>query len=297
MYDGAWRSEGRVGAEVGDGARDGELARNDGVAEVAFGGDGRLVHLYQSTPCRVAFPRAEPGDVPLGVFITTSGGLAGGDRLRFRAAVADGSRAVVTTQAAEKIYRSLGADTRIDIAVVAGAGAWMEWLPQETIVFDRARLRRRTDIHLGPGARALAGEMLVLGRSAHGESVASGLVHDAIRVHRGGRLVWADAVHLDGDIAAIVGSSAGFGGSTALATVVYAADDAASLLDGARGLLPDGGVHAGGVHAGATIVNGLLVVRLLGEPFAVRRGFVRWWTAFRAAAGGLPARLPRLWSM
>jgi len=292
MYDGAWRSESRDGTGVGDGARDGELARNDGAAEVAFGGDGRLAHLYQSTPCRVAFPRAEPGDVPLGVFITTSGGLAGGDRLRFRAAVADGGRAMVTTQAAEKIYRSLGADTRIDIAVEAGAGAWMEWLPQETIVFDRARLRRRTHIHVGPGARALAGEMLVLGRGAHGESVASGLVHDAIRVHRRGRLVWADAVRLDGDIAALVASRAGFGGSTALATVVYAADDAASLLDGARSLLPDGGVQVG-----ATVVNGLLVVRLLGEPFAVRRGFVQWWTGFRAAAGGLPARLPRLWSM
>ncbi|MFN4089750.1 MAG: urease accessory protein UreD [Alphaproteobacteria bacterium] len=296
MYDGAWRSEAADGEDRrgGQGARDGALARNDGAAEVGFGSDGRLVHLFQSTPCRVAFPRPESGDLSLGVFITTSGGLAGGDRLRFRASVAAGGRAMVTTQAAEKIYRSLGADTRVDVAVEAGPGAWVEWLPQETIVFDRARLRRRTDLHLAAGARAMAGELVVLGRAAHGETFRRGLLRDEIRLHRDGRLVWMDALHLVGDdVAAIVAAAAGFGGGTALATGLYAAEDAPARLEEARASLAE----RAEVRAGATVVNGILVVRMLGDPFSVRRAFGLWWTGFRAAAAGLPARLPRLWSV
>lgn len=313
MYDGAWRSDGGRGASRdaagtdtgGAGAVDrgeAELARNDGAAEVAFGADGRLSHLFQSTPCRVAFPRPEPRDLPLAVFITTSGGLAGGDRVRLDAGVAAGGAAMVTTQAAEKIYRSLGAETRVDVAIAAAPGSWLEWLPQETILFDRARLRRRTEIRPAAGARILAGEMLVLGRAAHGETVRSGLLHDEIRVRRGDRLVWMDAVRVEGAFGPLVGASAGFGGSTALATAVYAADDAAERIDAARDLLGPGvgvaGVGvAGALRAGATVVNGLLVVRWLGEPFAVRRAFAAWWMGFRAEAAGLPRRLPRLWSM
>ncbi len=296
MYDGAWRfdADGKGGGEAGGGgARDGVLARNDGAAEVGFGAGGRLRHLFQSTPCRVAFPRPEPGDLPLGVFITTSGGLAGGDRLRFRVTVDAEGAAMVTTQAAEKIYRSLGADTRVEVRVEAGQGAWVEWLPQETIVFDRARLRRRTTLHLAAGARAMAGEMVVLGRGAHGETFAQGLLRDEIRLYRGGRLVWMDALHLDRDAPALSAAAAGFGGGTALATCLYAADDAAQRLDAARELLGDDT----GARGGATVVNGVLVVRLLGEPFAVRRRLGRWWTSFRAEAAGLPSRLPRLWSV
>src|SRR5215472_13997928 len=114
------------------------LERGDGAAELVFAGrgpGGGLAHLYQHDPCRVLFPRAEPGHPPTAVLLTTSGGLTGGDRVRLSFAARDGAVATITSQAAEKIYRALDDDCRIDIGIDTGQ-AWLEWLPQETILFD-----------------------------------------------------------------------------------------------------------------------------------------------------------------
>ncbi len=122
----------------------------------------------------------------------------------------------VTTQAAEKIYRSLGPETRIDIALTVGADAWLEWLPQETILFDRARLARRTGRRGRRTGGSLAGEMLVFGRRRAASAFTRGRLHDRWQVWRDGRLVWADAAAtLDGDIAARLDAPFGFGGAAA----------------------------------------------------------------------------------
>ena len=298
MFDAAWRSE-ADGSPLHVGARDSDLARAQGAAEIVFsGGSGvtRLAHLFQSTPCRVAFPRPAPGDLPLAVVLTTTGGLTGGDRVRLSMAVKAGAAAMVTTQAAEKIYRSLDADTDIAVQVAVEDHCWLEWLPQETILFDGARLRRRTRIDVAGQGRVLAGEMLVLGRTAHGERFTRGLAHDAWRVYREGRLVWADALRLDNDIARVIAGSAGFDGARALATIVYVGADAAERLDAARDLqdtlLRDDALLRGG----ATCMGDLLVARFLGaDAFMVRRAFGRFWKEFRALAAELPQNLPRLW--
>jgi urease accessory protein len=219
------------------------------------------------------------------------GGLVGGDRTEVEVRVGPGAAAMVTSQAAEKVYRSTGADCVVSTRLEVGAGGWLEWCPQETIPFDRSRLRRTLRLDLGTGARAMLGETVVLGRLASGERTSRGLLHDRIDVHVGGTLAWTDRLCLDGSYAGLLAAVAGLGGAVALTTFVYAAADAADWVDPARDFLA--GDRA---RAGLTAVNGLLIGRFLAEdPLALRRTFALFWTRFRAAVAGLPPVLPRLW--
>jgi urease accessory protein len=273
--------------------RDRDLARADAALRLGFGADpaSPLTRLYQRSPARVLFPRIEAGEPPQAVIVNTAGGLTGGDRWRAEIEVAEGARAVVAGQAAEKLYRALDEATRIESRLRVGACGWLEWLPQPTILFNGARLRRTLEAELAPGARLLAVETLVFGRLAAGERIGSGLVYDAWRLRRDGRLAWAEALSLEGDIAAMLDRHAGFGGARALATVLYAAEDAARHLTAARELLePSGG------RAGASLLDGVLLCRLLdADPARLRREVGAFLAAFRARAAGLPARLPRVW--
>src|SRR3984893_14244357 len=160
------------------------LQRASGECRVAFDvrdGQTRLGDLYQRDPCRVLFPNAEPGEPPQAVLLTTSGGVTDGDSLKMAIEIGPGATAVATTQAAEKIYRAAkgGDHCAIDCVVRVGEGAALEWLPQETIVFEGARLKRRTVAEVEPGDALLACEMVVLGRAASGERFVSGLVLDS----------------------------------------------------------------------------------------------------------------------
>lgn len=254
----------------------------------------RLVGLHHRDPLSLRLPRPGRGDIFEACLITTSGGVVGGDSLKVEVSAGAGSALRVYPQAAEKIYRSLGADSRIAVQLMAEEGAWLEWLPQETIVFDGARLRRDTVIDLHPGARVLAGEFLVFGRRASGERLVQGLIHDAWRLRRDGELVWADALHAEGDLAAPLASAACLGGVTAYASVVYAASDAASRLETLRSLLPSEPPEA---RWALTAVNGLVIGRFLGEALAVRRGYGAFWATARMELAGLPPSLPRLWHL
>jgi urease accessory protein len=267
-----------------------------GRAEIGFAlrdGVTRLKHLYQHEPLRVLFPHAPPGDVPVAALITTSGGLVGGDRIELAATVEAGARARVGPQAAEKIYRSLGPPVTIEIALAAGPGAWLEYLPLETILFDGACLERICRIELAGDARVLAGEILVFGRLARGEVMVTGAVRDAIEIRRDGRLLWADAFDPRGGLARL-DHPAGLGGGRALATLVYCGADAAALVEAVRDLqaahpVPDG-------QAGATAIGSVLVARWVGrDVLAMRRAYATVWQQLRARAAGLPPALPRFW--
>jgi len=266
-----------------------------GVARIAYAADGgtsRLALLDQRNPLRVLFPRPLAGDPPTAALVTTSGGLVGGDRLDIDVSVGSDAAALVIGQAAEKVYRSLGPDCLVNVTLDVSPRGWLEWLPQETILFEGARLRRQTTLDVSQGGRALAGEMLVFGRVARGETMTQGLVRDAWTVRCDGRLVWMDALHMEGeDIAYCLSAPAGFAGGRASATAVYAGADAAAWLDLARALTAQEGVRAG-----ATLCGTVLVMRWLGaEPAKVRTAFEKFWTGFRAAVADLPPRLPRLW--
>jgi urease accessory protein len=270
-----------------------------GVVDLAFAaapdGQTRLAGLYQRAPLRALFPAAADPGVSSAVLVTTSGGVVGGDRLDVRVAAAAGAAAQVTTQAAEKVYRSLGDDCRIRIDLAAAAGSWLEWLPQETILFEGARLDRVTRIEHAPGARVLAGEMLVFGRRASRERLTNGKLFDGWQVWRAGRLIWADALAADGDLGAVLGMPACLGGAAAVASALYLADGAADALPLARDLTR---ATAGDMATSATCVAGVLVVRWLAhDALALRAAFGRFWAAFRKRVGGLAEALPRVWSV
>jgi len=262
-----------------------------GVAEIGFalkGGATRLNHLYERNPLRVLFPG---GDLPTAAIVTTSGGLVAGDRIDVRVSIEPGAAAHVTGSAAEKIYRSTGATTVIDQRLDVGDGARLEVLPPETILFDRARLRRATAVELGGEARFLGGGIIVFGRRARGEVFTHGLLRDVWEVRRGGRLVWGDALHVEGDVASVMEDPACFDGAAACATLILAAPEAAGLGEAAREVQ-----GRSGVRAGVTFVNGLLVARWLGaDAMVLRRAYADLACHLRAAAMGLPPRLPALW--
>ncbi len=271
------------------------LQRCNGTLELTFDTDEtgitRLADLHQRDPCRAMFPQYEADDIKQAVLVTTSGGLTGGDRLAISIAAEPGARAFVTTQAAEKIYRSTGALTEIAVSLRLAEGAWLEWLPQETILFEGARFRRDTAVHVRRDARLIAGEIVVFGRIERGERLETARYFDRWRLYRDDALLWADALSLSDSPQRALGHPAGFGGAVAAALVVFAAPDDAAFIDRARTWI-GGSASRGAV----TVVNGLLVARFLGNSTAELRGDVaRYWCALRAAAATLPSQLPRTW--
>jgi urease accessory protein len=271
------------------------LQRADGALTLRFAGDAgatRLADLYQSDPCRALLPAPDPGEPLTAVLITTAGGLTGGDRLRLAISVETGATALCTPQAAEKIYRSPDETVAaIDLTLDVAAGAALEWLPQEMILFDGARLERRIAVSLAPDARLLAGDITVFGRIARGERFSAGQLADRWQVRRGGRLVWTDATRLDGDIVPLLDHPAGFDGATAQALILYQGPDAAEARDRLRDMQQD----EAGCLWGATVIDGLLLLRLLDADAArLRRQFARLWGALRPGPN-LQRTMPRLW--
>ncbi|MCC7274735.1 MAG: urease accessory protein UreD [Alphaproteobacteria bacterium] len=271
------------------------LQRSDGVGRLGFAAGpagARLCDLYQSDPVRFLFPRPAPGEPTTAVVVTTSGGIAGGDRIALAMAADAGVVATVTTQAAEKVYRSLGPDAHLAASVSVGDGGWLEWLPQETILFDGARLRRRTDLDVAAGGRVLALEMVVFGRIARGEAFTRGALREDWRVRVDGRPAWADALRLVEPLAPLFAATAGLAGARALATLVHVGPAAAAAREAVR----DAADGDDGVRVGASAIGPVMVARFLGgDAQILRRAVLRAVGAVRSRLAGLPERLPELW--
>jgi len=265
------------------------LQRSEGEVRLAFRRQGRksvLSRLYQKGAAKARLPQPQDPSVPEAVLLNTAGGLAGGDHFAVDVELAEGAAALVTTQAAEKVYRTLGPKAEIHSRVRLAARARLEWLPQETIMFNQARLTRRLDVDMAEDAELIAMEAVVFGRTAMGERVQSGKLTDSWCVRRAGRLVFADAMRLNGPINDRLAGQATAGGAVALAMVICATPRSAELLDSARTAL-EGASHA----TGASCWNGLVVARLAApNSLALRQTLVHLLTALR---GGVP--LPRVW--
>jgi urease accessory protein len=175
------------------------------------------------------------------------------------------------------------------VALEVGDGAWLEWLPQETILFAESRLRRTIAARVATTGRLLAAEMLVFGRVARGERWTGGALGERWRVERAGELAWYDAMRLDG---AMIDRPAGFAGAEAFATIAYVGADAERHLPLARDLAD--GLSC---RAGATLVNGILLARFLGAASDTRAGLAKYVGAMRHATAGLHAQAPRAWGI
>lgn len=238
--------------------------------------------LHESGSLRVRFPSPE-GEGLSGVFVNTAGGVAGGDRFDIEIAAGQGSQLTLTTAAAEKVYRAPGAAAQLSIALKVAAGAHLAWLPQETILFDRARVRRRFDITLDENASLLLCEIVVFGRTAMGERMEQGEFVDSWRMRRGGRLVFAETVRLGGDIGAKLARSAVAKGGAAIGTALIVPGDEA-LVDRIR----EASESFSG-EVGISAWNGFAMARFCAQDAARLRADMM---AVLARTG---AALPRLW--
>jgi urease accessory protein len=260
--------------------------RAKGTITLAVGADGgatRRLHLHEAGSLRARFPNCDAGELEA-VILNTAGGIAGGDHQTIEIAVAALARLTVTTAAAEKVYRSLGPDATIDVRLTIGAGGRLRWLPQEMILFDRARIRRSIEIDLAENASLVLAEAVFFGRSAMGEAMASGAFFDRWRLRRGGKLILAETVRLDGDIATKLAQTAVADGAQAVATVLVVPGDD-SAVAALRGLSED---FLGEV--GISCWNGITVVRLCAKDGShLRRDLA---SVLSTCGGG---SLPRLW--
>jgi len=239
--------------------------------------------LHESGSLRVRFPSPE-ADGLSAVFVNTAGGVAGGDRFEIGIATGEGARLAVTTAAAEKVYRAQGAAAELDIALTAAAGSHLAWLPQETILFDSARVVRRIDIDLAESASLLLCEIVIFGRAAMGERMLSGEFVDRWRLRRGGRLVFAETVRLDGDIGAKLSNAAIAKGGVAIGTALIVPGDEA-LVERIRELS-----SSFGGEVGISSWNGFAMARFCAQDAARLRADMM---AVLGRASG--AALPRLW--
>ena len=264
------------------------FAANRAVGAVKFDvalvdGVTRRRQLHESGSLRVRFPSPEAQGLSA-VFVNTAGGIAGGDRFDIDIATGEGARLTVTTAAAEKIYRAQGPAAQLNIALKAAAGSHLAWLPQETILFDRARVNRRIDIDLAESASLLLCEIVVFGRAAMGEKMLTGSFVDRWRLRRGGRLVFAETVRLDGDIGAKLARPAVAKGGVAIGTALIVPGDEALV---AR--IREASESLGG-EVGISAWNGFAMARFCAQDAAKLRADM---IAVLGRIGG-PA-LPRLW--
>jgi urease accessory protein len=264
------------------------FAANRAVGRVALNakwaeGATRRGRVHEQGALRVRCPGPPAGELEA-MIVNTAGGMAGGDRFALDFAVGPHARLLVTSAAAEKIYRTLGSETTITAKLDVAAGGELAWLPQETILFDRARLRRTIEVDLAGDARLLLAEAVIFGRSGMGETIVEGLWLDRWRVRRNGVLLHAETARLDGDVAAKLAQSAVAKGGVALATVLMVPGDEASAAAVRAASRQCRG------EVGASAWNGLAVVRLMAaDGAALRHDLACILTAIR---GG---RLPHLW--
>lgn len=268
---------------------DDTFAANRAVGRVAFTvaagpGGSRRGRVHEAGALRVRFPNGNPQAALDAVIVNTAGGMTGGDRFDIDVGVGLGASLTLTTAAAEKIYRSLGPDTAIDVKLAVGPGGALKWLPQETIVFDQVRLRRSIDVTLAKDAKLLLAEATVFGRSAMGEKVIEGLFFDRRRIRADGTLVFAECNRLDGEIAQRLERGAIAKGGVGIASIIkwpgnHADAEAVRAMQGS---------FAGEV--GVSTWNGIAVVRFVApDGAALRRDLAAVLTALDAGP------LPRLW--
>lgn len=257
-----------------------------GVRRVA--GRSRIETLQQMGAAKIRVP-ASCGDGLEAILINTAGGMTGGDRLNWTISVARGASATVTTQACEKAYRTISGSALIATRLDVGNGAHLAWLPQETIVYDGSALSRQLEVDIAQGATALICEATIFGRKAMGEFVRNAQFRDHWRIRAEGRLIHAENLDIDGEIAALLDRKAVANGNAAIATVLLVAPEAETLLDAARKIIGENG-GASGWRVGAT---GKLLARMIAnDGYSLRQRLVPLLELLNGRAA-----LPKVWSL
>lgn len=278
MYATAWSSEASSAPRR-------QRAHGTLAFEAALSGSTtRPVRIAESGPSRIRLPNVT-GTALEAVMMNTGGGIACGDRMDVDVLARAGAHIVMTTPAAERCYKSDGPVSAVHARMNVEDGADLAWLPQETILYNEARLRRSLEADLSGSAKLSMFEAVMFGRAARGEEITRGFFEDRWRIRRDGKLIFADTLRLDGPISKLLARPAIAKGAKALATFVYVAPDAEARIEDVRELLE----HAP-CAAAASAWSGILTVRFLAPEIApLRRAAIDFLTRFR----GTP--LPRVW--
>ena len=259
---------------------DTDLQRSAGAIMLEVGPRGAVKRMREEGCAKLRIPSRLAGQSPEAIIINTAGGLAGGDR--FEIDVRAESDICLTTQAAEKIYRSLGSETRVATHLRAEGNARLLWLPQEAILFNGAQLKRSFDAELNEGATLLAVETVVLGRKAMGESLTDFSFHDRWRIHLDGRLIFADDLRFD---PMRVRGAAALRGGGAFATIVLVSPNTEHFIEPLREIIGMGG--------GVSAWDGKLIARLIAtDGFDVRKTLI---PALKLLSGQV--QLPKVWTL
>ncbi|WP_068000847.1 urease accessory protein UreD [Pseudovibrio axinellae] len=248
-----------------------------------------LDELYQEGAAKIRLPKVY-SDMAEAALINTSGGLTGGDIMNWRVDLHANTKAVISTQACEKIYRASEDTARVTNDLVVGENAELHWLPQETILFNEASLTRKLHVELAPSARFVGVEAIILGRQAMGEQVESAFFKDSWRVHRGGKLLHADELSLSGSVAELSRNAAVLNGARAFASLLFVAPEDQEVLNARARTLQceqDRAVTA------LSAFNGKLVGRVAAaDGFALRQALIPLLSGLREGYS-----LPKLWNL
>lgn len=240
--------------------------------------------LWQQGCAKLRLPKSADSGFEA-VMINSSGGLTGGDRLDWAFAADAGCAITVTTQACEKVYASLGGAAEVSTSLSAGTGGHINWLPQETILFDQAQLSRDLTVELAENATALIVEPVLLGRLAMNESVLSGLFSDRWTIKRNGKTVHAEAFRIGPELGRQAAQKAVLNNAKAFATILLMDPDSEPLLEPARAII--------GEKGGASFWNGKLLARLIdGDGYVLRKRLIPLVSLLNKQAG-----LPKCWSL
>jgi urease accessory protein len=275
--------------------RDADLERARGVGRIVFEGAGngaRVANIYEKFPTRIMLPRIPGQAAREAVLVNAAGGIAGGDRFELDIVARGDARVVVTTQAAEKIYRALNEPARVATRLTALDTAKLAWLPQETIVFDGARICRRLEIDLRAGTELMALEWLVLGRAAHGEEIRSGQIRDSWFVRRDGRVIWADSFLVTDSTFPHLTRKALLSDRRAIGTLIYFGPHLDRRLETLREV-----AQSHECDCAATMVGGLIVVRFAARASSdLKITLTHILQHFARELGPGPFRVPKMWS-
>ncbi len=274
---------------------DAHLQRSDGIGRIVLGGSGRrtrIIDVFQKSPVRIMLPKVPDGEIEEAVLVNTGGGIAGGDRLEYEVAALQNASIVVSSQAAEKLYRALDEPARIKTKLRVTEAAKLAWLPQETIVFNEARICRNTEIDVSSGSELFALEWLVLGRAAYGEEMTGGHIAESWRVKRDGHLIWADSFRVTDEIFGHLHRKALLSQCRAIGTLIYFGPHLDARLEFLRAI-----ASSLECYCAVTAVNGLIVVRFAttasSDLSLALRSFLK---QFSREFGSGPFRVPKMWS-
>jgi urease accessory protein len=256
----------------------------------------RLTHGKTIAPYRVQRSFQNPDGSCQVIMLHTAGGMVSGDRLTAKIHLDPDTAALLTTAAAGKIYRSTGLQTQQTVQITVGRDARLEWLPQETIVFDGAWFKQALRIDLEPGATALLWDVTRLGRTAHGEKFVSGEWRSHSEVFRAGLPLWIDRQWLPAS-EVLWDSPHGLAGQCIVGTLAWVGQAVSvEMVQQIREILQDQGLDK---TIGVTRLTEGLVCRYRGRSsHEIRQGFLAIWKHIRSISNENQAwEIPRIWMM